>query len=1260
MAEKPAKKKMFGGIPVLSQATSVVSGTVGAATNVVGAGAGLVGNVAGTALDVATLGALKTEEDPTETDPLWQMHREPEPVSEKEIEAKKKRKRTMAEGVGAWVDDLAEDYDDEDFRDRVTFLETYLKDKFYGDWYHNAAVIFVTSFFSWLVARLGGGLVWLVIICAFTATYYRTSIIRVRNRVRDDIAREAALVKLETDAETMEWLNSFLVKFWAIYLPSLNDMVIQIANQNLAGVPTPTPIDGVTLSRFTLGSKPPRIDLVRTYPKTEDDVVVMDWGFSFTPNDTADLTSRQLKNKVNPLVELQVRVGKGVISKNLPVLVQDMAFKGLIQIKLKLITTFPHIQTASISFLRQPYFDFVLKPIGGETLGFDINFIPGLDGFIKSMVHDNLGPMLYDPNSFSLNVEQMLAGNPADAAIGVLAVTAYNGRNLRGSDAIGNTVDPYIKFLLGSQGEVGRTSIKSDTSNPRWNETKFFLVRSLTDPLIMEVIDFNDVRKDKKIGEVTFPIERLDAEPEVENQVGKVVHNGKERGDVIFDARFFPILGGKTLEDGTVEPPPQLNTGIMRFTFHQAKDLGKAAKKGFASGGLNPFAKYYLDGKLIHTTRMLKRTNDPVWDEAKEVLITNKTSAMIRVVVSDDKDLSGSSDICSYQISLEELLTENEKANDWFSLSPAGAKCRLSAQWKPVAVKGISGSGGYVKPIGVMRFHLKKATDLRNLETVGKVDPYVRAMVSNYAKNRTVTIHGDLNPEWDEVIYATITSEKEKIALEVMDSESSGKDRSLGLVTLNGQDFIKKNEKGEFVEYIDPTERSAALTMSGRAPKGTLFYTASFFPILGIMDPDDIAAEEKAKKEAEEAEAKLTPEERKKRDEEAAKKAAEEAKKAAEEAKKAPTTVTNGVAPNGAEAAAVVTAEEPKEPELIRMDKDEVLKHDSGLIVFKIIEGSFSKNEVFVQVFFDDFLFPSYVSGRTHGRKAKFEEVGDGFIRELEWSKIHIRVTTKEQSTRDDTEGVIASTTGSTLAHLKSGYATPVKIALQSKEPGMPNDLSMSFKFNPIIMALDPMESHINQGFLKVTLVDATNLPAADRRGKSDPYCVFEMNGEKVYKSQVIKKTLNPSYNESFECSVPSRTKAQFVCNVFDWDMGPAEDDFLGKGLIDVVHLEPMETAEQIITLDGKSGQVRVIVQFRPEYVMRATVGTAALNGTLAVPGKVISAPIKGVGFAAGGVVKGASFFRHGFKSSKDKNGSLADDAASMRSGRTTSKKSVK
>lgn len=51
-------------------------------------------------------------------------------------------------------------------------------------------------------------------------------------------------------------------------------------------------------------------------------------------------------------------------------------------------------------------------------------------------------------------------------------------------------------------------------------------------------------------------------------------------------------------------------------------------------------------------------------------------------------------------------------------------------------------------------------------------------------------------------------------------------------------------------------------------------------------------------------------------------------------------------------------------------------------------------------------------------------------------------------------------------------------------------------------------------GIIRVDVLEAHNLRAADRNGKSDPYCEFYLNGEKVFTTQIQKKTLNPKWNE--------------------------------------------------------------------------------------------------------------------------------------------------
>ena len=80
----------------------------------------------------------------------------------------------------------------------------------------------------------------------------------------------------------------------------------------------------------------------------------------------------------------------------------------------------------------------------------------------------------------------------------------------------------------------------------------------------------------------------------------------------------------------------------------------------------------------------------------------------------------------------------------------------------------------------------------------------------------------------------------------------------------------------------------------------------------------------------------------------------------------------------------------------------------------------------------------------------------------------------------------------------------------------------------------------LDQGRLTVELSNAHNIHAADRGGanqpqycasyipitplgKSDPFAVFTLDGSKVYKSPIEKKTLNPEWNKTFQVNVVSR-----------------------------------------------------------------------------------------------------------------------------------------
>ena len=204
---------------------------------------------------------------------------------------------------------------------------------------------------------------------------------------------------------------------------------------------------------------------------------------------------------------------------------------------------------------------------------------------------------------------------------------------------------------------------------------------------------------------------------------------------------------------------------------------------------------------------------------------------------------------------------------------------------------------------------------------------------------------------------------------------------------------------------------------------------------------------------------------------------------------------------------------------------------------------------------------------------------------------------------------------------------------------GSTSKITVSCKYIPVKMQLDPSESINNMGTLRVDVMGAEELPAADRNGFSDPYCKFYLNGKDVFKSNIQKKTLNPSWNESFETPINSRTAAKFHVKVMDWDRGD-KDDLLGEADINLELLEPFKPKQVVLGLDGKSGALRLKMLFKPDYVVRSRQGSSTFSGTFAAPVKIVGAPVKGVGAVGGavggGVVKGASFLRHGFKGKKE------------------------
>ncbi|KAG0457326.1 hypothetical protein HPP92_022483 [Vanilla planifolia] len=90
-----------------------------------------------------------------------------------------------------------------------------------------------------------------------------------------------------------------------------------------------------------------------------------------------------------------------------------------------------------------------------------------------------------------------------------------------------------------------------------------------------------------------------------------------------------------------------------------------------------------------------------------------------------------------------------------------------------------------LKPQGRVTITVVKASALKNMEMIGKSDPYVFCYIRPMFKKKTKVINNNLNPVWNET-FELLAEDKEtqNIIIEVFDEDDLSQDKKLGIVKL--------------------------------------------------------------------------------------------------------------------------------------------------------------------------------------------------------------------------------------------------------------------------------------------------------------------------------------------------------------------------------------------------------------------------------------------------------------------------------------------
>lgn len=113
--------------------------------------------------------------------------------------------------------------------------------------------------------------------------------------------------------------------------------------------------------------------------------------------------------------------------------------------------------------------------------------------------------------------------------IGVVRLNLFGARDLKNVEAlVGGKSDPYARVLSGMQVR-GQTERIDDDLDPNWNTILYVPVHSIREDLVIEVMDYNEIQKDKSLGVTSVILKDFIQERTAEN--GQVVYESKEVQD---------------------------------------------------------------------------------------------------------------------------------------------------------------------------------------------------------------------------------------------------------------------------------------------------------------------------------------------------------------------------------------------------------------------------------------------------------------------------------------------------------------------------------------------------------------------------------------------------------------------------------------------------------------------------------------------------------------------------------------------------------
>ncbi|EGG09082.1 uncharacterized protein MELLADRAFT_77186 [Melampsora larici-populina 98AG31] len=466
--------------------------------------------------------------------------------------------------------------------------------------------------------------------------------------------------------ESVEWINSALASLWPLISPDIFRPVIDLLEDTLK-VLAPGIVTTVRVDELDQGRNSIRLVAFKTLdaedPWVKNQIKVSDLPGEFI-NLEVEFTYRRKHDSAEPAssAHFVAYFGIGVqkiASCEMPVFVQIDGLHGKIKLRVQLIAVPPFVQMTTFSFSHLPQVEITAKPMHG----FNVMSLPVISHFIRASVDVLLGQFCL-PSSYTLDLSRILLGNDAlmrPRHVGVIAIALHSASNLKVSDILNHTSDPYvsISFMKSASKPLFSTLIHFRTLDPIFEEMAFVLITPdqllEKERLCLTVCHSDRISSDNVLGKV-----EVDLQTAVQSRGSMTTHNSE------LTAR----LPGYTVQGS-------LSWSVGYFGFHEdsiPKDLPTVTSD---------------PGLLLNAMDAESSADDSELNSGVEHFVEDFDRTRVDLVVMEVRAREHDSIVGIVSVPLNKFLSQQHQLTKWWTLTGGNGsgKMRASVLFQPVDIK---------------------------------------------------------------------------------------------------------------------------------------------------------------------------------------------------------------------------------------------------------------------------------------------------------------------------------------------------------------------------------------------------------------------------------------------------------------------------------------------------------------------------------------------------------------------------------------------